>query len=67
MNVVQQGAGQPPYTNIVQSRIKPESPTPHFTLDKPKSVKPSKGFKQEVKNLLKTDKPSITIEKKSEA
>tara|TARA_B100000287_G_scaffold66019_1_gene57582 strand:- start:1448 stop:2695 length:1248 start_codon:yes stop_codon:yes gene_type:complete len=67
MNVVQQGAGQPPSTNIVQSRIKPQSPTPHFTLDKPKSVKPSKGFKQEVKNLLKTDKPSITIEKKSEA
>ncbi len=41
------------------------APKPTFTLNKPKP--PSKGFKQEVKNLLKSDKKSnITIERKSE-
>ncbi len=41
------------------------APKPTFTLNKPKP--PSKGFKQEVKNLLKTDKKSnITIEKKTQ-
>tara|TARA_B100001996_G_scaffold105063_1_gene79003 strand:- start:1317 stop:2570 length:1254 start_codon:yes stop_codon:yes gene_type:complete len=39
------------------------APKPNFTLNRPKP--PSKGFKQEVKNLLKSDKKSaITIEKK---
>ncbi len=40
------------------------APKPNFTLNRPKP--PSKGFKQEVKNLLNADKKnSITIEKKS--
>jgi len=39
------------------------APKPNFTLNRPKP--PSKGFKQEIKNLLKSDKKStITIEKK---
>ena len=67
LQMQQPNSGQAPSMNMVQGRVKPQSPTPHFTLDKPKSMKPSKGFKQEVKSLLKTDKPSITIEKKSEA
>ena len=48
-------------------RIKPESPTPNFTLTKPaKPARINKGFKQEINSLLKADKP-LSIEKKSEA
>ncbi len=40
------------------------APKPNFTLNRPKP--PSKGFKQEIKNLLQSDKKSsITIEKKT--
>ncbi len=48
-------------------RIKPQAPTPNFTLEPAKPPKVNKGFAQEVKSLLKSDKPSIKIEKKSEA
>ena len=37
------------------------APKPSFTLNKPK---PKKGFKQEIKNLLKSDGKGIKIEEK---
>jgi len=42
------------------------APKPSFTLNKPKQKpKPSnKGFKQEIKNLLKSDKQALKIEQK---
>ena len=39
------------------------APKPSFTLNKPKP-KSNKGFKQEIKNLLKSDKNTVDIEKK---
>ncbi len=39
-------------------RIKPEAPTPNFTLKPTKPPKVNKGFKQEVKSLLKVEKKS---------
>ena len=50
-------------TTGVMPPPKPQSPTPNFTLEKPK-VK-TKGFKQEISNLLKSEKGSaIKIEQK---
>ena len=39
------------------------APKPSFTLNKPKP-KSNKGFKQEIKNLLKSDGKGIKIEEK---
>ena len=74
--VIPQGGQAPQYPDgntLAQSayqgagRIKPESPTPNFTLTKPaKPARINKGFKQEINSLLKADKP-LSIEKKSEA
>jgi ADP-heptose:LPS heptosyltransferase len=59
----QQIASPPVVPGRTQGAPKPNAPTPNFTLNRPKP--PSKGFKQEVKSLLKPDKsPTITIEKK---
>ena len=72
---IPQGGQAPQYpdgNSLAQSayqgagRIKPESPTPNFTLGKPaKPARINKGFKQEINSLLKADKP-LSIEKKSE-
>ena len=40
------------------------APKPSFTLNKPKQKPSNKGFKQEIKNLLKSDKQALKIEQK---
>ena len=40
------------------------APKPSFTLNQPKPKQKSKGFKQEIKNLLKSDNQSLKIEQK---